>query len=290
MKWQTRNWYARFTDGLAVAANLILKVTGVLSDKVLMWVRRILLAALSVWLGVCGWLWIISVDRIPVGDQAFIYGGASYFMEGMYSFLGKGGYCDMWPQQLGLIALIELLFRFVGPYNYFAFQQICVGMTVGIGIMGYLLVRCLSDKTSVAVAYCLLMAACLPMIFYTGWVYGDIPSTFFMLMTAWCLLRYERSHRWGWMAGMAFCMMMAVLTKENTLIMLIALVLTAGVYALAKKDIKLLLGLAISALLPWMAYTGIHIMYQARSGMEPLGVSSCDDGILAGCRTGRKGD
>lgn len=184
MKWQTRNWYARFTDGLAVAANLILKVTGVLSDKVLMWVRRILLAALSVWLGVCGWLWIISVDRIPVGDQAFIYGGASYFMEGMYSFLGKGGYCDMWPQQLGLIALIELLFRFVGPYNYFAFQQICVGMTVGIGIMGYLLVRCLSDKTSVAVAYCLLMAACLPMIFYTGWVYGDIPSTFFMLVSA----------------------------------------------------------------------------------------------------------
>lgn len=325
MKWQTRNWYVRFTEGLAASANLIVKVTGILiftmltwysmrytqytvyydeipvdnrdsvlknllvllavalvfcvlyrmekrlSDKALMWIRRILLVALSVWLGVCGWLWITSVDRVPWGDQACIYAGASYYMEGSYIYLDKGLYFDMYPHQLGLVALTELLFRFVGPFNYLAFQQICVGMTVGIGIMGYLVVRCLSDKTSVAVAYCLLMISCLPMIFYTGWVYGDIPSTFFMLITVWCLLRYERSRRWGWLAGMAFCSMMAVLAKENSLIMLIALGLVAGVYLLAKKDIKLLVGLVISLLLPWMAYTGVRIMYQVRSGIGPLG-------------------
>lgn len=325
MKWQNRDWYIRFTDTIAISANLILKVSGaliftaltwysmrytqytdmrneipvdnrdsmlknllalflaffvlcvlcklekLLSDKVLTWIRHILLTALSVWLGVCGWLWITSVDRPPITDPAYIYTAASDFIEGNYSILNKGYYCDLYPQQLGLIALTELLFRFVGSSNYFAFQQICVGMAVGIGIMGYLTVRCLSDKTSVAAAYCLLMAACLPMIFYTGWVYGDIPSTFFMLTTAWCLLRYERSHKWGWLAGMAFCMMMAVLTKQNSYILLVALSLTAGVYVLVKKDIKLLLGLAISALLPWMAYAGIYTMYQVRSGLEPPG-------------------
>ena len=322
MKWDIRNWYTRFTVGLSAAANLILKVTGVLifmvltwysmrytqyteyynevfvnyrdsmlknllvllaaaliicvlsvleknlSDQVCVWVRHILLIALSIWIGVCGWLWITSVDRIPLGDQEFVLNGASYFAQGEYSFLKKGGYYDRCPQHFGLIALLELLFRLVGPYNYFTVQIISVGMTVGIGIMGYLLVRCLSDRTSVAAAYCLLMAACLPMIFYTGWVYGDIPSTFFMLMTAWCLLRYERSRRWGWLAGVAFGMMMAVLTKQNSLVMLIALGLVIGVYVLVKKDIKLLLGLVISALLTWMAYAGIQIMYQVRSGVE----------------------
>ena len=322
---QTRNWYDRFTDVLSVAANLIIKATGVLifmlltwysmkytqytvyydeipvdnkdsilknllvllavalvfcalsglekhlSDKILTWIRRILLVALSVWLGVCGWLWITSVDRIPWGDQANIYVGASCFVEDLYTFLSKGSYFDMYPHQLGLVTLTGLLFRFVVPLNYFTFQQICVGMTVGIGIIGYFVARCLSEKTSVIVVYCFLMASCLPMIFYTGWVYGDIPSTFFIFMTVWCLLRYERSHSWGWLAGMAFCMMMAVLTKENSLIMLIALCLTAGVYALTKKDRKILLGLVISMILPWLAYTGIRTMYQARSGIGTLG-------------------
>lgn len=242
-----------------------------LSVKVRTWVSRIMPAALSIWIGVCGLWWITMIDRVPVGDQAFIYGGASYFIEGGYSFLRKGAYCDMWPQQLGLIALVELLFRFVGTYNYFACQLICVGMAVGIGILGYLLVRQITKHMAVAVVYCLAMFACLPLIFYTGWVYGDVPSTFFMLLAACCLLKYEKSGHWGWLAAMASAVLLSILTKENSLIMLIALCLAAGVYAISQKDKRLVLALALSAILPWLAYNGIYKMYQIRSGTEPLG-------------------
>ena len=63
-------------------------------EKIQRWVLPGTLILLCVWIGCFGMWWITTVDRQPVGDQAFIYGGASYFMEGQYSFLGKGGYSD----------------------------------------------------------------------------------------------------------------------------------------------------------------------------------------------------
>lgn len=257
--------------GVLIAFLMFLKIEKRISDQVQAWGRRIMLSVMIIWFGTAGLLWITSVDRIPIGDQAFIYGGASYFIEGGYFFLEKGAYCDMCPHQLGLMALVELLFRVVGTYNYFACQLINVGMTVGISILGYLLTNRLSKRFAVSFAYCLLMCFCLPLIFYTGWVYGDIPSIFFILLTEYCLLRYAESGRNGWLAGMATSVMMAVLVRQNSLIMLVALCLTAGVYALAKKDKKLLLGLILSAILPWLAYTGIYKMYQLRSGTDALG-------------------
>ena len=36
--------------------------------------------------------------------------------------------------------------------------------------------------TAVIAGYNILMAGCLPLIFYTPWVYGDIPSIFFAML------------------------------------------------------------------------------------------------------------
>lgn len=254
-----------------IAFWVLFKLENRIPDRIQAWVRRLLLAALAVWIGVAGITWITVLDRTPVGDQAFIYGGASYFIEGKYWFLGKGAYCDMYPYQLGLIALVELLFRVVGTYNYFACQLINVGFIVGISILGYLLVRRMSKRFVASVFYCVLFFFCLPLIFYTGWVYGDIPSIFFMLLTAYCLLRYVEKGHLGWMVGMVTAVLFSILVRNNSKIMLVALCLTAGVYVLKKKNWMLLLGLVLSVSLPWLAYAGIYKMYEIRSGSEKLG-------------------
>lgn len=249
----------------------LFKLEDRIPDRIQMWIRRLMLAALAVWIGVAGFIWITVLDRTPVGDQAFIYAGASYFTEGNYWFLEKGAYCEMFPYQLGLIALVELLFRIVGTYNYFACQLLNVCFAVGISILGYLLLRRMSKRFVVSVIYCVLFFLCLPLIFYTGWVYGDIPSIFFILLTAYCLLRYAEKGRLGWMVGMLTAVLFSILVRNNSRIMLIALCLTAGVYALKKKNRILLLGLGLSVVLPWLTYEGIYKMYEIRSGSEEFG-------------------
>ena len=55
------------------------------------------------WVLVIGFWWITSLDRVPEGDQAFIYGGASYFLEGDFGFFGHGGYCQIYPGRRGVV-------------------------------------------------------------------------------------------------------------------------------------------------------------------------------------------
>ncbi len=266
---------ARNLLALAIAAGgigLLFLLEKRLAPKAQEWVMRAAVTALSLWMGGAGLYWIREIDRVPVGDQAFIYGGASYFIEGGYFFLEKGGYCDMWPQQLGLMAVVEALFRLVGTYNYFACQLINVALVVGIGILGYLLIRRMTGHMAVVLGYCLCMVFCLPLIFYTGWVYGDVPSIFCILLSAVLLLQYGKDGRIRYLAALVPAVTMAVLVRENSLIMLIALCLCAGVYALQRKDKKLLAALVLCVALPWAAYTGVTKMYETRAGLaHPLG-------------------
>lgn len=220
------------------------------------------------WVGGWSFWWISSAERIPQGDQAFIYGGASYFLEGNYAFLDKGGYCDMYPHQLALIALMELLFVFVGTYNYFAFQVICAFLAVGIVFLGGRIVEEIVDQMSVLVFYCATMLGCLPLIFYTSWVYGDIPSIFFSLLAAWALLRYGKKSYWGYLALCVFSLTMGILVRKNSLILLVAFCLVSLVWAVYRKDKKLLKAAALAVLLPWLLYMGIYKMYEVRSGYE----------------------
>lgn len=237
-------------------------------DRIQWIFMHVVLIISMLWVGMAGMWWISAVDRRPEGDQAFLYGGASYFLEGNFDFLSKGGYCSMYPHQLGLIALTELLFLVVGSMNYYAFQVICVMLAVGIVFLGYRIVREITDHTAVAVAYCLLMVGCLPLVFYTQWVYGDVPSIFFALLTADMLLQYSKKGKTGYLVAVVLSLTMALLVRKNSLILLIAFGLIAVVWAIRHKDRKIILSVVCAMALPWLLYMGIYKMYEMRSGYE----------------------
>ena len=235
--------------------------------------RQLLLCRVSagmmmVWIAAASVWWVYSSEHVPVGDQAFIYGGASYFMEGKYFFLDKGGYCDMYPYQLGLIALCELLFQLAGPLNYRAFELVCVALAVGSAWCGYRILREIMGDTAVIAGYNILMAGCLPLIFYTPWVYGDIPSIFFAMLAQWMLLRYCAERRKRWLAVMVFSLVLAMLVRKNSAILLAAVCIGAILYALRYRDRRVMTAFLLAAALAWGAYGAVYKMYEIRSGYE----------------------
>ncbi len=239
-----------------------------LSGRMCWMISHVALMISMLWVGGWSLWWIQAADRKPVGDQAFIYGTASYFLEGNYNHLAPGAYCDRNPHQLGLIALLELLFLAVGTYNYFAVQVICACMAAGIVYFGYRITWEITASMTAAAAYCVMMMGCFPLVFYTGWVYGDVPSILFALMLAHCLIRYVKTGRAKWLAGMVGSSVMAMLVRKNSLILLVALCLVAGVLLMRNWDKKLFLAVILSLLLPYITYQGIYKMYELRSGYE----------------------
>lgn len=227
----------------------------------------ILLAGSMLIVLVCGMLWIGSLDRVPEGDQAYVYGAASYFIEGQYSFLEKGGYCQIYPQQLGLIALIELLFRAVGTYQYFAFEVINVLMAAGIVGIGYLLLKELKG-TFEAVVYCFAMIGCVPLVCYTSWVYGDICGLFFVMLSMLFLCRLQRTHKW--LDGVFSVVMgvLSVLVRRTNLIFFVALFLLSLVYIAGRREMKYFVVIAAMSLGFLLCNCAIEGIYEKRSGNE----------------------
>lgn len=253
---------------------LIITVFGILwleaklSEQNKLRIERIILVISLLWVACWSFWWISALDRIPEGDQAFIYGGASYFMAGEYSFLGIGGYCGMHPYQLGLIALVELLFLVVGSFNYFAYEIVCAIMAVGIVFLGYCLLKELAASFGARILYSLLMMGCIPLVCYTSWVYGEIPSVFFTMLAAWFAVKWENCPKKHYLAGIVIACVMAMLVRRTSMILLIALCLLSAVHLIRYRKWQIGGAALLAVLCSFLAYQGIYKMYEIRSGIE----------------------
>lgn len=225
-------------------------------------------ALAALWALFVSFWWIFSAERLPMGDQAFIYGGASYFRNGNFSFLEPGGYCHIYPYQLGQISLVELLYHVVEPFQYRPLHVINALAVGGIVYTGYLLVREWSDSFSAEVLYCLMIGLCFPLFFYASWAYGDILSIFLALLGFFFLSRYGKKGKAGYLAGMVLTLVLAQLVRQSTTIIYVALALVTLVYWIRKRDKKLPAAVALSVVLSLALFAGIYRMYETRSGME----------------------
>lgn len=239
-----------------------------LTERSKLRIERIVLVISLLWVACWSFWWISSLDRLPEGDQAFVYGGASYFMAGEYSFLGIGGYCGMHPYQLGLIALVELLFLVVGPFNYFAYEIVCAVMAVGIAYLGYCLLKELAASFGVKILYSLLIMGCIPLVCYTSWVYGEIPSVFFTLLAAWFAVKWENCPKKYYPAGIVIACVMAMLVRRTSMILLIALCLLSAVHLVRYRRWQIGGAAILAVVCSFLAYQGIYKMYEIRSGIE----------------------
>ncbi len=252
---------------LLVMAGL-LWLEGRISERARAWIARGSVMFAMVWIGIGAFWWIYSALRVPLADQADIYLNAGYFREGNFGSLLPGGYLDCYPRQLGLVALTELLYAVAGEYNYFAFEFMNAAMTPCIVLFGYLCVRELTDSMSAAVLYSLTMLGCLPMVFYTSWVYGEIPGIFFIMLGAALLFRFFHRGKPGWLIGGLLALTLAYLVRANALIMILAAIFALLGGALRHRKWKLLGAALCAALLPGLAFSGIKQIYQERSGVE----------------------
>lgn len=254
--------------GVCAALFLLMLIEKKLTEQSRAQAERTVLTLSLLWIACWCFWWISTLDRIPVGDQAYVYGGASYFLEGNYIFLCEGCYCEMYPHQLGLIAFTELLFMVFGLYNYFAFEIVCAAMAVGIAFLGYCLLREFEVPFGGRILYCLLVMGCVPLICYTSWVYGDVPSIFFAMLAAYFACRWSNCQKKRWLAGVVAASVMAMLVRKNSMILLIALCLLALVHMIYHRRWQVGVMALLTVSCSFLVYQGIYKMYEIRSGVE----------------------
>lgn len=244
------------------------ELEGKLSPKTRKLVKGISLFVMLLWVGGVSIWWVCSAERILGSDPLMICNTAASFSRGDYGCLDLGQYCDKYPYQLGLIAVMELVFLVAGTDNFFAYEVVCAVMAPCIAYIGYRIVGEITDSMAAGVCYCLTMLGCLPLMFYTSWVYGEVPGIFFSMLAVLLLLRYSNKKRWGYLAGAVLSLAMAVLVRSNSAVLVIALCIAAFLQAARQRDKRLFAAAFCAIIVPCLAHGGVGQMYEWRSGKE----------------------
>ncbi len=233
------------------------------------WIRILLVLVLSYTLCFCV-LWVIGAGCIPVGDQLSVCRAAEGFQNGDYSMLTKDSYekyLFIHPHQLGLTALIELVFAVFGNGNFRAFEFLnCLGAVLCV-YSGYRIAGLLGQDQRSRIYYLFLAAGCFPMFFYVTYVYGEIPSLACSLAAVWMFFEYrKRKKLWGLLLCGLFCAL-ACLIRNNSLILLIAFLCVLLVTGLGKREWRAFAAAAFLFLSMAVFRFALHSVYEQRSGI-----------------------
>lgn len=195
-----------------------------------------ILAAALCWVGFLGILLIFSGRSTPTADSASVYGIARALASGQMGVIHPtDSYLSYYPQQIGLVAFYEIIIRLwdLLPISYEAYhilQCINVGMACVIVYVQYKTTRLLfHDKA--AFSYLFLAVLNAPLIIYTAFVYGEIPSFAFLSAGIYLLLLYFEKKELSFRRRLLYLicslpmMMAAVAVRKNSLIVVIAAVI-----------------------------------------------------------------
>ncbi len=284
-------WVHLLCVALMVVLVLLLRKLQI-SDKCV----KIIQAVLAVTGGVFALVMFLDGARPPADDQVQVYSAAMLFNEGDFRNLMPGGYVEMYPQQLGYILYMQLMFRLFGTTSYSLLQVVNCLFIVGILWMMSLVINEVVDNRGIRLLASVFMALQLPIYFLHTWVYGDVPFLFFAMVFFWCYLKLGKAVKPRAIQGgtkeadgqdvkepgnkgktiawivvfflLSACLM--VLFRKNALIILIAaflLLLLEGIFQ--KKRLCLLLAVGVLAV-PLMTSHAVNKGYSLASGYGPL--------------------
>ena len=157
--------------------------------------KKVLLALTFGWILLLGALLILFGRTAPAADAWSVYSAAGSLAAGDTSVIHPvNSYLSYYPQQVGLTAFLELLIRLWNllPMELEAYHFIkClyVVLTCGIVFFQYRMVHLLWEDDRADCIYLILAGSNLPMIMYSSFVYGEIPSFALMSFGLYYLLK-----------------------------------------------------------------------------------------------------
>ncbi len=221
--------------------------------------------------------WAAVSKCFPTADQASVYYGAKHFAAGNFSEItDKYSYFSCYPHQMGLALFYEILLRLFHTESYHLLQGVNAVCNVITVLSLYEITRILFPGKKVSVYFLFLVLFCLPLFWYTPFVYGELPSFAFSFLGVWMLLagiqkKGKESLPFFGLSLLALTGASAV--RKNTLILVIAVVLTLTVYLFKERKPFYLIYVILLAVFCGGAILLAVRYYEDRSG------SSLNDGV-----------
>lgn len=240
-----------------------------LLNKKKIWQRipeRVLVIAAVLVTVVLSLVWVKVSHAYPEADQRGVSLVAIQAAQGEYTFFAPAKYMQFYPNQLGIVAILEVLYRISGWENWMLLMYLNAAAN---GVIVYCLYRItgrLFRDDGISRLVLFASVGCVQLIFYSTFVYGITIGLALALAAVDLVLLYLEKEKLIYAFLGAILIGASVLTKNNYSIMLLALVLLLLYKALEKKKLKHLLSAVLLVLLTMVMSRGLTTVYEVRSG------------------------
>ena len=218
---------------------------------------------LALWAG-AALVWVLAVGLISETDFGCVVDSSERFAQGDYELL-HWGYFRGSSYQLGICLVIDTIKRLLPMLDVDIVMQ-CINVFLSVGFMGMLSAfaqEVLGVKSWITV---MLYVLYLPAFLYNHYVYGTLPMLFCGALACLCFVRYLSVKRMKLLAVMMVSLALGYVLKPNGIVVTIALLICAVLYAMESRDVRpiffaagaFVLGYAINRLVIWQ--------YEMRAG------------------------
>ncbi len=239
----------------------------------------VLLTTVLAWCFTCGLAFIIWGKTVPAADAMTIFHMAEELAKDNVNVLiGPNSYITFYPQQIGLIAFFEIIIRLwnllaIARRAYPIIQFIYVVLACLTVFYQYKTVHLLFESRRVDCIYLLLAAANVPLIMYTSFVYGEIPSFSALSIGIYYLLRFLKTSRSYLSAIISILTLtLSVLFRKNSLILIIAVLIVVLLQSMHERSRFLLIYTFVCAACALTIQPLTQALYEHR----------CDNSISSG--------
>ena len=211
---------------------------------------------------------VLLVRGTAICDGQALSDIALEFMQGNYRAFEQGEYLYSYSFQIGLTALLEIIYRIFGAPNYLAFQILNV-----IAIMVFLwmlskITEELFEDERIRRMEALLSMGMLPLFLFSTFVYGDVIGWAFGAGAIYCMIRFLKNDSLKSAVFAAFLLAAGIIIKSNISILLVAAVIAVILYVICRHRCKALVLILLMLVLPKIFTGAVETVYVHRAGLS----------------------
>lgn len=217
---------------------------------------------------------VLLVQGTAICDGQALSDIAVEFMQGNYRTFEQGEYLYSYAFQIGMTALLEVIYRIFGVENYLAFQILnVIAIVVFLWMLSSITAELFEDERICRIEAVISMGM-LPLFLFSTFVYGDVIGWAFGSGAIFCMIRFLKNDSWRSAVSAAFLLSVGMVIKSNISILLVAAVIAVILYVICNHRYRLLVLICLMVVLA-KAFTGaVEEVYVQRAGLSeyPAGI------------------
>lgn len=192
-------------------------------------------------------VFVFSTALEPTADQLYILRIAKeIYLYGDFSELIKGGYLAKCPHQIGIVLYAFMVTNLFGAYNYMAVQVLNVVHVLGLIWLIERISKKMFPEYNGDLKVSISLMLFLPLGFYVTFVYGNIPGMFWAVLAIYWQIKNCEEKKVRFLIGSIIAITIAILLKNNNLIVLIAMCVIYVLRAIQNKSKRDLINMVLT--------------------------------------------